>query len=137
VARTPDGLRTYRVSRIEEAEALAAPCARPPGFDLAAYWQASTEELKSRSRYQATLRLERGAAESLRRWRTVSPLGDAPNEEGWATLRVEFDDEEQARFIVMGLSPHAEVLAPASLRQRVAADLRAALQRLGPDAGLV
>jgi hypothetical protein len=37
----------------------------------------------------------------------------------------------------MGLSPHAEVLAPASLRQRVAADLRAALQRLGPDAGLV
>ena len=132
VALTPDGFRTYRVSRIEEAEALDAPCERPPDFDLAAYWKASTEELRNRPRYEASLRLEPAAAESLRTWRTTSPLGERPDAEGWITLRVEFDDEEQARFIAMGLAPRAEVVAPAPLRERVAADLRAALLRLGP-----
>src|SRR5262245_23902769 len=55
VARTPAGLRTYRVSRIEEARLLDRTSERPAGFDLAAYWKASTEELKSRPRFQATL----------------------------------------------------------------------------------
>jgi predicted DNA-binding transcriptional regulator YafY len=45
VARTPAGLRTYRVSRIEEARLLDRPSRRPAGFDLATYWKASTEEL--------------------------------------------------------------------------------------------
>jgi serine phosphatase RsbU (regulator of sigma subunit) len=42
VAQTPEGFRTYRVSRIEQAKLLDASSERPPAFDLAEYWKAST-----------------------------------------------------------------------------------------------
>jgi predicted DNA-binding transcriptional regulator YafY len=129
VARTPAGFRTYRVSRIEDARLLDRPSERPAGFDLAAYWKSSTEELrKSRPRYEATLRLEEEAAEKLKVWRTASRVRSAP-ETGWVTLRVQFDDEEQARFVALGFGPRAEVIEPGSLRTRVASDLAEALRR--------
>jgi len=46
VARTAEGFRTYRVSRIEEAAVLDVPCERPPNFDLAAHWKSSTDDFR-------------------------------------------------------------------------------------------
>ena len=135
VARTPAGFRTYRVSRIEEAKLLDRPSERPAGFDLAAYWKSSTEELrKSRPGYEATLRLEEEAAQKLKVWRTSSRIGSEP-EAGWVTLRIQFDDEEQARFVALGLGPRAEVIEPEGLRERVASELAAALHRLRARSG--
>jgi predicted DNA-binding transcriptional regulator YafY len=131
VARSPDGFRTYRVSRIEDARPLDKPAERPPDFDLAAYWKTSTEELKKRARFEATLHLEPSAAQSLRKWRTTSPAAAAESDSaGWVTLRVQFEDEEHARFMVLGLAPRVDVIAPASLRDRIAADLSAAMARV-------
>jgi predicted DNA-binding transcriptional regulator YafY len=130
VARTAAGLRTYRVSRIENARILDEAFERPADFDLAAYWRTSTEELrKGRQRYQATLRLEPGAAASFQKWRTTAPLSSSaePGSEGWVTLKVQFDDAEQAAFVVLGLGPKVDVIEPASLRARVAADHAAAI----------
>jgi len=133
VARTPAGFRTYRVSRIEEATLLDQPCTRPADFDLAAFWKSSTEELqRSRTRYEATLRLEPRAAASLASWRRTEPVEPADRDApaGWVTVRTWFEDEEQARFIVLGCGPRAEVLAPDELRAAVAADLAAAVERM-------
>jgi predicted DNA-binding transcriptional regulator YafY len=131
VARTPDGFRTYRVSRIEEARLLDEPCARPADFDLAAHWRSTTEELqRGRTRFEAILRLEPRAAQSLRTWRTTSPV-ESPagsDADGWVTLRVLFEDEEQARFMALGLGPRVEVLEPGTLREQVAADVAAAME---------
>jgi predicted DNA-binding transcriptional regulator YafY len=124
VARTPAGLRTYRVSRIEEAKLLDRPSQRPAGFDLAAYWKASTEELKSRPRFEATLCLDEDAARKLTVWRNASELGKAGD--GWVTLRVQFEDEEQACFVALGFGSRAKVEAPESLRESVASELAAA-----------
>jgi predicted DNA-binding transcriptional regulator YafY len=142
VALTPDGFRTYRVSRIEGARLLDQPCERPPDFDLARHWKSSTEEWKKqRSRFEATLRLAPRAAEDLRSWRSTALVeGErASDAEGWVTLRVQFDDEEQASFIILGLGPRVEVIEPEKLRQRVAADLTAAAElarkRAQPDFG--
>jgi predicted DNA-binding transcriptional regulator YafY len=135
VAGTPAGLRTYRVSRIERATLLDQPSRRPPAFDLAGYWEASVEALlRERSRYEAVLRLAPGAAASLARWRQVVPVEDGAGAgpPGWVTVRSGFEDEEQARFIVLGYGPRVDVLAPAGLRDAVAADLEAAWSRLGP-----
>lgn len=132
VARSPEGFRTYRVSRIEEAKRLDQPSERPADFDLAAYWTSSTEELrKARTRYEATLRLEPSAARSLKTWRTTSPAqaGEGSDAGAWVTLRVQFDDEEQACVAVLGLGPRVDVIEPAGLRERVAADLTAAMER--------
>ena len=131
VARTPDGLRTYRVSRIEDASLLDQPSERPTDFDLARYWKSSTEELrKGRTRYEATLGLEPRAAQVLKTWRGASlvQVGEY-DAAGWITLRVEFDDEDQACFVVLGHGPRADVIEPASLRDRVTADMAAALHR--------
>jgi len=134
VAKAPHGLRTYRVSRIEEATVLEEPCDRPPDFDLPAYWQASTEELrKKRGQYEATLRLEPRTAESLARWESTSPAAVRPDppggDDGWVTLRVHFYDEEHARFVAMGLGSRVNVLEPPSLRERVSAERAAAHAR--------
>jgi len=52
-----------------------------------------------------------------------------PGAEGWVTLQVQFDDEAQASFVVLGLGPRVDVLEPESLRARVAADHAAAVER--------
>src|SRR5262245_24208443 len=110
VAHTPAGLRTYRVSRIEEARLLEAPSARPADFELAAYWRGSLERLQEGwQRYEATLRLEPGAAERMRTWRSKVPAPpEGPDAEGWVRMGIQFDDEEQACFVVLGLGSRAE-----------------------------
>jgi predicted DNA-binding transcriptional regulator YafY len=132
VASTPNGFRTYRVSRIEEVTVLDTRFERPADFDLAAYWKASTEQFNRRRRYVATLRLEPQAADSMRTWCAVLPTSPAesPDPAGWVTLRVQFDHEADACFIVLGLGAQVDVIEPASLRARVKADVAAAFERL-------
>jgi predicted DNA-binding transcriptional regulator YafY len=132
VAQTADGFRTFRVSRIEDARVLDKPGKRPADFDLAEYWMRSTEELRrARTRYEATFSVEPAAAKPLTMWRSTTTLPVAKGTpEGWLTLRVHFDDEEQACFIALGMGPRALVLEPKSLRDRVAADVAAAADRL-------
>jgi predicted DNA-binding transcriptional regulator YafY len=132
VARTAGACRTYRVSRMENARLLDEAFDRPADFELASYWTASTGELrKRRERYQATLRVEPGAAASFQRGRAMSrvPPSEEPGAEGWVTVRVPFDDEEQARFVVLGLGPRVDVIEPLALRNQVAADHTAATER--------
>src|SRR5262245_34039634 len=59
VARTADGLRTFRVSRIEEARRLDTPTDRPADFDLATYWKTAADRFReSWLCYHATLCVE-------------------------------------------------------------------------------
>jgi predicted DNA-binding transcriptional regulator YafY len=131
VADTPRGLRTYRVGRIEEATVLGAPCERPAGFDLETYWKASTAALDARHRYATTLRLDPTAAAAVRTCcRVATPPGDEPvDEDGWVTLRVLFDDEANACFVVMGFGPRVDVLEPVALAARVTQERGAAVRR--------
>jgi predicted DNA-binding transcriptional regulator YafY len=133
VAQTTAGLRTFRVSRIEEATLLDKPCERPANFDLPAYWKSSTERFKEqRPRYYVTLRLEPSAAKRINMWRITSPLEtQPPDPEGWTTLRVQFDHEIEARFVILGFGPQVEVIEPTSLRERIAADITKSVERQG------
>jgi predicted DNA-binding transcriptional regulator YafY len=131
VAHTPRGFRTYRVSRIEQAQILDQPCERPPDFDLAAYWKASTAQFRERPRYNAILRLDSQTAETMKTWGCFSNV-ETPqngNPDGWVTVRAQFEDEDHARFVVLGLGPHADVLEPAKLQERVAADIDRMMER--------
>jgi predicted DNA-binding transcriptional regulator YafY len=129
VAQTPRGFRTYRVSRIEEARLLDQPGERPSNFDLAEYWKLSTAQFRDRPRYKATLRLEPHTAEMIKAWGCFSEAGTAENSDGWITIRAQFNDEDDACFMVLGLGPRAEVVAPVALRERIAADIAAWVQR--------
>ena len=131
VAQTPRGFRTYRVSRIKEAKLLDQPCDRPHDFDLAAYWKSSTTQFRERPRYNAILRLEPRTAETMKNWGCFSrtETGQDGNPDGWVTVRAQFADEDDACFIVLGLGPRAEILDPAKLRERVAADIARMFER--------
>ncbi len=131
VARAPNGMRTYRVSRMQAVAPLATTFKRPPNFDLAAFWKASTTQLEQqRQHFEATVSLAAKAAQSLSRWCVTAPVEDLKNfrsPEGWLTLRVEFESEEQARFVILGFGARAQALAPATLCQRILADAHAIL----------
>jgi len=132
VAKTPRGLRTYRVSRIESAKLLDKPSHRPGDFDLAEYWRTSTKQFQDAwPRLSATLRLEPRVAQWVKSWQTATPVEpDIPDPEGWITLRVQFDHEDEARFMVLGLGSRVELIDPPSLRERVAAEVQKMTVRL-------
>lgn len=134
VARKPEGFRTYRVSRIEETRLLDQPFERPADFDLATYWQSSIAELQKRwARYEVTLRVEPRAAESLRMWRSATPVGGNPDASGWVTLRVAFDDE-QACFMALGGSAVHLSPPPSALLDRLSPRSRMTTARMTRDA---
>ena len=131
VGSAPNGTRTYRVSRIEDPELLDEPFHRPPDFDLAAYWRTSTEQFRQACHYVVRLRVEAAAAASVRLWCRVLP-DEAPVDagtDGYVDLRVDFEDEQHACFVVLGLGRRAEVIEPAALRDRVAAEVAAMFRR--------
>ncbi len=102
VARTPRGMRTYRVSRMSAVTPLAISFERPARFNLAKHWKSSVTELEAqRRRYSATLLLSPQAAESLIRWCVATPAKTPLPEgtpAGWSAMRVDFESEEQALF---------------------------------------
>ncbi len=133
VAKSSDEFRTYRVSRIEQATLLDEACERPSDFDLVAYWQSSSERFNNTlTRYEARLRIEPRTASWLKMWRVGSTVEnvDPPDPDGWVILRMTFDREEEACFIVLGLGPRVDVLDPPSLRDRVMAEAAAVIDRI-------
>jgi predicted DNA-binding transcriptional regulator YafY len=133
VARAPNGMRTYRVSRMRSATPLASTFERPANFKLASYWETSTKQLlEQRKHFDAIVSADPQAAQSLRSWCVTSPIeGKQPKpiREGWLTLKVRFEEEDQARFILLGLGPRAHVVEPTGLRKRILADASAILNR--------
>jgi len=53
----------------------------------------------------------------------------ATDAEGWVTLTVQFDHEDEACFVVLGLGSRVEVIGPVSLRGRVAAEVEKLIER--------
>ena len=137
VARAPAGMRTYRISRMQNAVVLATSFERPANFDLAAHWKNATAQLQQkREQFRATLALAPDAVVSLSRWCRVSP---APEVEcspaipsNWTVVHVSFENSGEARFIALGFGARVHVLAPASLREQVLAEMEAAVGRPVP-----
>jgi predicted DNA-binding transcriptional regulator YafY len=101
VAHRSAGMRVYRVSRVVSVHPLEAPCARPAGFELAAYWQEWSRAFEeSLPRVEVTVRGPRGE-------RTLS-----------------YENLDEAHRELLRYGAEVEVVAPADLRDRVAATAR-------------
>lgn len=132
VAGTEEGVRTYRVSRIEAAEMLDEAGIRPPDFDLAAAWEAAKASFAEQlPRYYAIVRVDAAIMPRLRRiWRYARIEDESdPDADGFITLAVRFQFEEEACEYVLALGPRVEVVEPPALRQRVTATARAVVAR--------
>ena len=135
VARHAGAFRTYRVSRVSDAEVLSVPYQRPPDFDLASHWSRASQAFEIRSyKISATVRL------SPRGWSLLELLGPyvvqsatrtaaAPDRRGWVRCTIPLENAEFGVRELMRLGPGVEVLSPAALRRQVAGALRATLLR--------
>ncbi|MDF2628488.1 MAG: Helix-turn-helix type 11 domain protein [Symbiobacteriaceae bacterium] len=114
--------RTYRVSRVQGAEVLDAPCERPAGFDLAKHWgQSSAEFVAQLPRFQVVLRAKESILQRMRwasRWSQVEQVSPA-DEVGWCEVAVRFEEEWNAVEFVLSFGGDVEVLSPSSLRDKV------------------
>jgi len=114
VARSAEGLRTYRISRMREPVALAVRFERPGHFDLAKFWKESTASLREgKKKYMATLALREEGRTELAPWVPLRELKNGPGE--WKTYEAEFDSAYAAKFVAMGMGARARVMGPEEL----------------------
>ena len=119
--------RNYRVSRIRQAHVTDEPFARPPDFDLAAFWERSAAEFVANlPRYDAVARVAPAAMERLRaggRYVRVEHE-DAPDDGGWVRVALRFEEEHGACEFLLPFGEHVEVIEPVALRERMVAIAR-------------
>jgi predicted DNA-binding transcriptional regulator YafY len=123
VAAAGGDARSYRVSRVREARPSEAAAARPEGFDLALFWAESVARFKTETpRYFATLRAHKSVVPVLYYAGRFSRVEEAsePDAEGWATVKMRFQFEEDACGLALGFGTKVELLEPAPLRAKVA-----------------
>ena len=127
VGRSAEETRVYRVSRISALKTSDETFVLPPGFELAAFWSRARDEFEStRPRVDVTVRLDRAALPALRRAvdSSVRPaVGSGRRVDG--DYRVElvlpFERLDYAYADLIKLAGAVEVVAPAELRERLAA----------------
>ena len=131
VARHDGGMRTYRVSRMDDLEMLDR-FERPDDFDLAGYWDRSVAAYAgSLPRFLATVKLRGDGLERLAliigegQARQVLAEASGPDGDGWVTASISLEDLWHAEANLLQLGPDAEVVEPPELRERVAAAARA------------
>lgn len=125
VAQVEDGFRSYRISRIRNAEMLNQAFARPDGFDLARYWEESTKQFTSTlPRYSARIRVRDELLQRLKHERYVKLLHIEPDHNGWSCADIEFHTLDSAAEIILSFGAAMEALEPAELRDKVRSEIR-------------
>ncbi|MGY1582612.1 helix-turn-helix transcriptional regulator [Streptomyces sp. MN13] len=132
-ARVADAgaFRTYRIDRFTAVEPGEDRFVRDEEFDLPGYWEEQAERFaRSLLRAEVVVRLtERGvralpyAVDPLSARDALAAAG-GPDPGGRVTLTLRVESEEVAHTQLAALGPEAEVLSPASLRERFAEDAR-------------
>jgi predicted DNA-binding transcriptional regulator YafY len=126
VGQVDGSARTYRISRMLDLAVLDQRFERPAAFDLAAYWQASTQRLEADlHRNQATVRLSPWGVKMLAAFTSpyvqaatsIEPEADV---NGWRRATVPVGSVRQACVDLLRFGADAEVLAPPELRARMA-----------------
>jgi predicted DNA-binding transcriptional regulator YafY len=125
----PGSFRVYRIDRFTGVAPGEERFTRDEGFDLPGFWEERAEQFaRSILRAEVVVRL---SPDGIRRLRYVLDPGSArqaldacgaPDGRGWVTLTLPVESEEVAHTQLTGLGPEVEVVSPAALRERFAAD---------------
>jgi predicted DNA-binding transcriptional regulator YafY len=130
--------RTYRVSRVEQAELLDERFDRPESFDLADYWSESIAAYeRDIPRLPVTVRVRPSATPLLSTLVGASAVGEAERLEasddidGWTHLRMRVEWPEDVASRLVGMGREMEVLEPVELRDQIVELARGSLARHG------
>lgn len=119
VANVEGQTRTYRISRIQQAQIQDEAVSRPPDFDLAAFWADSSAQFKANlPRYCATFRVHPDIMPEMGYMGHVEHIYPADGN-GWIKLDMRFEIALQACAYALGFGGQLEVVEPAELRNAV------------------
>ena len=124
VAATGQGMRVYRVSRIEAVQMTQTHFTRPQDFDLADFWVGWVTSYKtSLPKYPVTLRIGPDLVPVLPYilGNDIRALVEQarPDSEGWRVVDYTFERIEEAQTYVLGMGASVDVIAPEELRASV------------------
>ncbi|WP_328945037.1 YafY family transcriptional regulator [Streptomyces sp. NBC_00250] len=133
-ARSGTAFRTYRVDRFTSVALTVERFDRDETFGLSAFWaERAAEFARSILRAEVVVRLTEAGAHRLPyvtdRAAAEEALAAAVAEDGGLRVVLPVESEEVAFSQLLTLGPEAEVLAPASLRERFGAAARAMASR--------
>ena len=131
VGSVDGNMRSYRVSRVSQAEVLDERADIPADFDLGEYWERSSSSFKANvPNYTAQFWVSPAV------WPRLSFAGrfarvtqtDETDARGWRKAIVGFDVEEMACEYAVSFGPNLEVIEPISLREKVINMVQATLR---------
>lgn len=139
VGESGNNIKSYRLSRIEDAEMLEIDAKRPKDFRLEEFWRQSVASLPTRlPRYPVVLSCQSEYVPQLHRaghWSSVQNVGEV-NSEGWCRVSMRFERDVEALQCILEHCRDVKVVEPDDLRQQVISALEEALSlyRTTPDA---
>ena len=127
--------RNFLLGRILEAQATSATFSPPPGFDLSSYLRGSLGRFTGDKETEVRLAFASDLAPYLRErpWHASQIITDRPDGSIEVALRLNNLTDIRRRILACGA--HAEVLAPAELREAVRAEAAVLASRHQPAAG--
>ncbi len=120
-----DDVRVLQVSRVLNARVAPKTFERPPNFDLVSFWDEWCAEYKTnRPSYPVTVRVAPELVPLLphyfgERMHEEITRAAPPDDDGWVTVTLPFENLPAARDRILGFGSAIEVLAPQALRQSV------------------
>jgi predicted DNA-binding transcriptional regulator YafY len=132
-----DQVTVFRAGNITSVELLHESVCRPPGFDLAVFWERWSQEFQA-SRPRLPVRI-RASARALAAFPEI--FGEAaresvsaalpPDQHGWRELTLSFEHETAAAHRLAGFGAEIEVLSPPAVREQLLATAQGILSRYG------
>ncbi|MFE6795563.1 helix-turn-helix transcriptional regulator [Paenibacillus chitinolyticus] len=129
VAEAEGEMRTYRISRLLDAELSEEHFTRPASFDLAGYWEQSLKEFTAKlPRYPAKIKIKEPEFHRFSRERFAKVRNPSETVNGWVEADTEFNTLESAIGILLGYGSSVYVLAPEELRSGLIAVTKGILE---------
>ncbi|MGW0178609.1 helix-turn-helix transcriptional regulator [Nocardia sp. NPDC003345] len=116
LATTAGADRTYRLSRIHAAEALAEPAQRPDTVDMGRIWQERSARFRTGGDQVTVLLRMNPARRDELTGTALAVRTEETGADGLLHLEVTFQDSRHAEWALWQLGTDAEALAPQSLR---------------------
>ncbi|MFD5849760.1 helix-turn-helix transcriptional regulator [Cytobacillus pseudoceanisediminis] len=122
IAASEEKIKSYRVSRILDAELINENFSRPNDFDLSGYWQESKQKfISSLPRFEVEVEMSPSIIQRINftgRFVQVMHM-DSPKDDGWISASLCFDTEQEAREYILGFGIQIKIVRPVSLRKSV------------------
>jgi predicted DNA-binding transcriptional regulator YafY len=125
VGQSGERLMTLRVDNMRDLAVTDEAFERSPSFDLAAWWSASL--LRFEAELRPSFALLRLSPLGLKRLAAIAAFAEAavrqaadPDSDGWRVVELPVEAGDHSALALLGIGPEFEVIAPETLRRRIA-----------------